>query len=290
LIPWKTAISWSSLRRGWQPGFDRGMMILVSLFLTAVALVVIGLGLAWTWRLGPQQYWLRQTAVSWHWMLGLGLLAPFVLHVWRRWPRPKRVDFTSRRAALKMIGLGGATLVGWWAAEALHRWRSEPEAPRRATGSRRAGLFSGNRFPVTHNLAASEAQVDPAVWRLELEGERTGRLQLSYEDLRDLPQSEMTATIDCTLGWYATQKWEGIWLKDLLRVGDAPGQAIAVRFESVTGYAQTLPWEEALGVLLATHVDGETLSHSHGFPVRVVAPLRRGWFWVKWLAKVEVLL
>jgi DMSO/TMAO reductase YedYZ molybdopterin-dependent catalytic subunit len=189
-----------------------------------------------------------------------------------------------------MIGLGGATLVGWWAAEALNRWRSEPEAPRRSTGSRRAGLFAGTRFPVTHNLVARESQVDPAIWRLELEGGRAGHLRFSFEELRDLPQGEMTATIDCTLGWYATQKWDGIWLKDLLKVGDAPDQAFAVRFESVTGYAQILPWEEALGVLLATHVDGETLNHSHGFPLRVVAPLRRGWFWVKWLAKIEVLL
>ncbi|HYH05137.1 MAG TPA: molybdopterin-dependent oxidoreductase [Bacillota bacterium] len=29
------------------------------------------------------------------------------------------------------------------------------------------------------------------------------------------------------------------------------------------------------------------MNASHGFPLRAVVPSRRGWFWVKWLAKIE---
>jgi hypothetical protein len=36
------------------------------------------------------------------------------------------------------------------------------------------------------------------------------------------------------------------------------------------------------------NVGGEVLSHAHGFPLRLVAPERRGFQWIKWLATIEV--
>ena len=41
-------------------------------------------------------------------------------------------------------------------------------------------------------------------------------------------------------------------------------------------------------LLLATTVGDETLSHRHGFPLRLVAPSRRGYQWVKWVTTLEV--
>ncbi len=49
-------------------------------------------------------------------------------------------------------------------------------------------------------------------------------------------------------------------------------------------YLQTKRSQE---ILLATHVGGEPLNHSHGFPLRAVAPSRRGWFWVKWVQRIR---
>ena len=66
-----------------------------------------------------------------------------------------------------------------------------------------------------------------------------------------------------------------------------PGAAW-VSFVSVTGYRWSLPLEEARAALLATHVSGEPLSHDHGAPLRLVAPDRRGFQWVKWVVRVEV--
>jgi len=286
-IPWKTAISLRSLRRGMQPNLDRGVVVVVSLLLAALTALVIVLGLAWSWRLGPDQLWLRQTAISWHWMLALGLLLPFALHVWRRWPRPKKADLFSRRAVLKLAGLGTVAMAGWWSAEGLAAWRELVQAPRRHTGSRQAGAFSGNRFPITHSLAAGE--IDPQAYRLVVKGSVAEPQSLAYAELLALAGSEREATLDCTLGWYTVQNWRGIRLEDLFERAGAFPQAFAVRLESVTGYAQILPISEARQILLATHVGDEVLEHWHGFPLRAVVPTRRGWFWVKWISRIELI-
>lgn len=288
-IPWKVAISWKSLRRGIRPDFERGVMTGVSLLLATLTLAILVLGLAWGFRLGPGQYWLRQTALSWHWMLALAGLLPLALHAWRRWPRPRQADFLSRRAALKLIGLGAAGLGMWWAAGLLGEGRARSGSPVRFTGSRLEGAFSGNRFPVIHTVAASQEQVDSSNWQLALGGALAAPRQFTYEQLLARKPSELIAALDCTLGWYTVQAWQGLPLADLLEEAGISPRAIAVRFESVTGYAQILPMTEACQILLATHVGGEPLDLSHGFPLRAVVPSRRGWFWVKWLTKIEVL-
>jgi DMSO/TMAO reductase YedYZ molybdopterin-dependent catalytic subunit len=96
------------------------------------------------------------------------------------------------------------------------------------------------------------------------------------------------ATLDCTGGFYSAQRWGGMRVGRLLDdVALLPGAAW-VSFVSVTGYRWSLPLAEAQTALLATHVSGEPLSHDHGAPLRLVAPDRRGFQWVKWVVRVEV--
>ena len=100
--------------------------------------------------------------------------------------------------------------------------------------------------------------------------------------------AEVTATIDCTGGWHSTQVWRGIRVADLLD-RSAPGrEAASVTFRSATGYYRKFSLDEARGYILATQVGDETLSRGHGFPLRLVAPDKRGFEWVKWVESVEV--
>jgi len=61
----------------------------------------------------------------------------------------------------------------------------------------------------------------------------------------------------------------------------------SVYVRSVTGYGRRFDISEASRLLLATRLDGATLESGHGFPVRLVAPGRRGFAWVKWVVSVE---
>lgn len=57
---------------------------------------------------------------------------------------------------------------------------------------------------------------------------------------------------------------------------------------SVTGYRRRFALDGAASLLLATQVGGEPLSAGHGFPARLVAPGRRGYHWVNWVASVAI--
>ena len=111
-------------------------------------------------------------------------------------------------------------------------------------------------------------------------------LSLSYDDLA--ADAETTATLDCTGGWYSTQEWRGVPVSELLARAVPTESASSVTFTSVTGYYRRFSMREAAGYLLAVRVGGEVLSHGHGFPMRLVAPDKRGFEWVKWVERVEV--
>lgn len=290
LVPWKALISLKSLRRGLGMSFDRSIGILASVMLSVLIAGIGGLGVLWMWQLGPDRlslFGLQDALISWHWMIGMALLPLFVLHSWRKWPRPKRTDFLGRRGFLYTAGLAAAGAVGWWGAETLARARAV--APRRWTGSREEGSFSGNGFPVTAMVRDGLEPIDLESWRLVVGGNVPVPLALSYEQLLELPRSEQVATLDCTVGWYATQRWAGVRLVDLLQAAGMTRPAKLVGLEAVGGYGHLYSAAETQAILLATHVGGEPLAHRHGFPMRAVVPSRRGWFWVKWLSRVELL-
>ena len=70
--------------------------------------------------------------------------------------------------------------------------------------------------------------------------------------------------------------------------GSSCGKALGAVPETTVGYERRFSLGEARGYLLATHVSGERLSKGHGFPVRLVAPDKRGYDWVKWVTHINV--
>jgi DMSO/TMAO reductase YedYZ molybdopterin-dependent catalytic subunit len=184
----------------------------------------------------------------------------------------------------------------WGAQEAGNRAAATPGAKRRFTGSRRAGQTDGygrgNDFPITMWMFDNPAPVDVAQWRLRVEGLVAQPLLLDASVLAAAPQTRLRAVLDCTGGWYTEQTWVGISVAELLAQAQPHAEARFVRFRSVTGYRWSLPLHEAQHALLATHVAGdsgdETLTHGHGGPLRLVAPGRRGFQWVKWVESISL--
>src|SRR5574341_587933 len=194
LIPWKTVISLRSLHRGLDRRFDRNAMIVISVLLTAATFTVLALGLIWAWNLGEYYVWIGPFAYSgigWHWGIALGLAPFFLIHVWRRWPRPKRTDFAGRRQALKLMGLGIAAVASWGMAETLSKVLQSDESPRRFTGSREAGSFTGLDYPVTTAADQGKIRLRPETWKLSVKGAVKSPLTLNYADVLALSSSEV---------------------------------------------------------------------------------------------------
>src|SRR5205823_5153213 len=79
-----------------------------------------------------------------------------------------------------------------------------------------AASFSGNGFPTTSWVADNPRPVDLATYRLRIEGLVGHRLAIA---LADLPLvDELVATLDCTGGFYSTQRWRGVRLSRILEL------------------------------------------------------------------------
>jgi DMSO/TMAO reductase YedYZ molybdopterin-dependent catalytic subunit len=134
------------------------------------------------------------------------------------------------------------------------------------------------RFPSTQWLNDRVPLLDSDSFQVRvLDGDYTSRELAAFGD-------SIKATLDCTGGWFTTQNWQGASLDRFIK--DGVGRSIMVR--SVTGYWRRFPIDEAERLLLATHIAGEPLTRGHGSPVRLVAPGRRGFWWVKWVDTVTI--
>ncbi|WP_254272448.1 molybdopterin-dependent oxidoreductase [Haloarcula marina] len=223
-----------------------------------------------------------------HLHVGLGLLVPPLLlwHLRYRFHSPATATRHGRRDAIRYAGLVTTGAIVWRLQRPLNDALATAGADRRYTGSREEGTGDGNRFPVTSWVADDPDPVDASEWRLGLTGRVDNRKSFT---LADIPtDAAEDAILDCTSGWYSGHEWQGVAVGDLLDAAVVDEGAAWVQFRSVTGYRWSLPVDEARSAILATHVDGERLSHGHGFPLRLVAPGRRGFQWVKWVEEVRV--
>lgn len=254
--------------------------------LAAAALVALVLASGVGWTAGGGLFLLGYNLLNWHILLGFALVAAASLHMLARARPLRRPDLAGRRQAL----VGAAVLAGAAALlplkAALFGRLGLAGAARRFTGSRAWAHFTGNGFPVVSWVADRPRPLDGAVWRLRVSGLVARPIEL---DLAALDAGhELEATLDCTGGFYTTQRWSGLRVGDMLDSAGVAPAAGWVRFVSHTGYRWSLPLPQARAALLATRVGGEPLAHGHGAPVRLVAPGERGFVWVKWLAAVEL--
>jgi DMSO/TMAO reductase YedYZ molybdopterin-dependent catalytic subunit len=182
---------------------------------------------------------------------------------------------------LTAAGIGLAGVAAWRVQRTASRALGLGGQRRRFTGS-----YDDGDLPVTSWVADAPRPLDVASYRLAVTGEVRRPLHLALADLD--AGDELLATLDCTGGFAATRRWRGIRLDRLLARAGPTAAASHVRLHSVTGYRASFALDEASGLLLATTLEDEPLEHGHGAPLRLVAPRRRGFQWVKWVTHAEV--
>lgn len=248
----------------------------LSVVMGVLTAVVVGLGMSHSIGLW---HGVGQWSALWsHTLLGAVLLPLVLWHMASRPGRLRRADLDRRYLLSAGSRLAtGAVIVG--GLEAVSRVAGPGR--RRFTGSREVASFDPEAMPVVFWINDQVPDLDRTSWPLTIGGVTT-----DVGDLAALARP-IEATIDCTGGWYSRQRWDAVPLAELFGA-DELAAARSVAITSATGYRRLYPTTGAQDVWLATGYDGRALRSGHGAPVRIVAPGRRGPWWVKWVTEVEL--
>jgi DMSO/TMAO reductase YedYZ molybdopterin-dependent catalytic subunit len=244
----------------------------------------VGLPAPWAWLAGVASI---AVAVG----LGAALLAALSPVSSREARSPGGV---SRRA---LLVAGGGLLAAGTGALAVRLYRTGAfayDGTRLLAVPRQPVTPVGQFYLVTKNLV--DPDVDPGLWRLDVDGAVERPFQVTLGELRALARTTREITLECIsngvgYGLLSNAVWTGIALDRLIeRAGPLPtARAIAMR--GVDGYVHTLELERALrgGSLVALEMNGAPLVRRHGAPARAVVPGAYGEVSVKWLTRVTVL-
>lgn len=209
--------------------------------------------------------------------IGLGLAGLAGLGGWR-WLLSQPDDAGIPHPLRKVLNANGRLTQAYFKETRL--------APEFARSRARAPRENGN-------VGLTEA-LDPAVWRLRVQGYGTAKTQeFTLADIQALPKTEMTTELKCIEGWSVVVHWAGARLSDFLaryplatRGGQpadplhpAADLAPYVGMQTPDGaYYVGLDMASALHpqTLLCYEMNGQPLTPVHGAPLRLVTPLKYG--------------
>ncbi|HIW34256.1 MAG TPA: sulfite oxidase-like oxidoreductase [Candidatus Paenibacillus intestinavium] len=148
-----------------------------------------------------------------------------------------------------------------------------------------------DRFPI---LTEGEVPYyDMSTWSIKTFGEVDGIRSFSFDDLMQLPQTEITCDIHCVTRWSKLDTtWVGIKFSDLLPLLGVKPEAKYVMFHGDNDYTANVPLADLArdNILLAHSFDGEPLTEKHGGPLRMVIPHLYFWKSTKWITGIEFMV
>ena len=151
------------------------------------------------------------------------------------------------------------------------------------------GQYYTDKWPVLH--AGEVPHVDLATWTLQVTGAVEEPLTLTFEQLQELPATEVTTDIHCVTRWSRFDaRFKGVHWGELAALcRPRPSARFAIAHAEL-GFTANVPLaaledDEALVVYEA---DGEPLTPEHGWPVRLLIPSKYFWKSAKWLRGIEL--
>jgi DMSO/TMAO reductase YedYZ molybdopterin-dependent catalytic subunit len=169
--------------------------------------------------------------------------------------------------------------------------------------------------------------LDPATYRLTVDGEVERAVQLSFQDIVQMPRQVLQVTFECCgngpvpsywdkqirlntvekvtgHGIMGNAEWAGVSVAAILQRAGVKSSAKEVVFtgadhgpDEVAGIPREVTYERALPLAKALHPDtllayemnGEPLPPLHGFPLRLLVPGWYGMTSIKWLVGIRVI-
>ena len=126
-------------------------------------------------------------------------------------------------------------------------------------------------------------------WTLQVSGLCEQPKTFTLDKLKTLPVKTQVSRLKCVECWSAKAEWRGCNISDLEQLVKPLPSAVGVVFHCGDEYSEYLDRESLNNnrSLLAYDMDGEPLTHEHGFPLRVIVPFKYGYKNPKAILKME---
>jgi len=293
-------LPWPPSRKALGMVFER---LSIAVLVAAMALELF-IGFLNTLQWYPWPFPFKETHYALAWIIVGALLVhlavklPLITANWRRTPAdrtpvptpanslPPAITGLSRRGLFRTVAGAGA-LIGITSVG-----QSVPAFGPVAVLAPRKPNVGPQGLPVNRTAKDAGVSAVDADWRFTVMGPQ--QLSYSLDQLRELPQNRSALPIACVEGWSQGAHWEGIRIRDLLKLCGAPeGSRLRVVSMEKGGFYATseLPAQFAEDplTLLALRLNGSELALDHGFPARIIAPNRPGVLQTKWVHRLEVI-
>ncbi len=139
--------------------------------------------------------------------------------------------------------------------------------------------------------------VDAQSWSLKIDGMVDNPIELTYDQLLQLPMIERDITLTCVSNevggpYVSSGRWLGVPFSEIVRrVGVAPGVDQAFSYSSDSNYTCSTPYQaltDGRDAMIAVGLDGQALPDARGFPARMLVPGLFGFVsGTKWLERIE---
>jgi methionine sulfoxide reductase catalytic subunit len=133
------------------------------------------------------------------------------------------------------------------------------------------------------------APIDKATYRLKVGGLVEKPLELSVDELRELPQVSQNSRMKCVQCWSSRTTWGGFRFEPFLDRVKPKEEARAIRIDCADKWYEYMSMEEMLSprVLLTLDLEGKPLPDKHGAPLRLLDPSKYGYKSAKLITSIE---
>jgi DMSO/TMAO reductase YedYZ molybdopterin-dependent catalytic subunit len=220
-------------------------------------------------------------------------------------PQPDDIDKISRRKTLRAFASffalmgGGAAALKWLANQPLDGGiRGGIPKPLRAVLDQNEQIFGRIYSPenlvaeypkamaapeprVNGDVGLDEATFDAASWQLLVYKQNNETVNISLDEIKELPKTEVVHNFKCIEGWSQISWWGGVRLSTFLQHFGLAKEAQMNYVGLMTpdeGYYVGIDMASALHpqTLLCYEVNGQPLPPAHGYPLRLIIPVKYG--------------
>ena len=131
---------------------------------------------------------------------------------------------------------------------------------------------------------------DPQTYRLRIWGKVGKETSLTLAQVKALPTHEEESVLPCVTGFTGRVVWHGARIADVIAAAQPDADATYLVFHDDRDFSSTLSMDYVRSgqPLLAWAGNGQELPREQGWPLRVVAPGKWGYKWVKWVTSIEL--